>query len=91
MALRRTALKSKFVLERSRLETWAGKLESLSPLGVLVRGYSVTQCAADDAVVTSAAEVRPGDVLRTRLAQGEVLSTVRESTAETDSPGEQPA
>jgi exodeoxyribonuclease VII large subunit len=82
------ALKNKLTLQRSKLETWAGKLESLSPLGVLARGYSVTQRVDDGAVVTSAAQVSPGDMLRTRLAQGEIVSIARETTSSSVSQGE---
>ena len=50
------------------------KLALLSPYSVLERGYSLTT-DAQGAVVRSAAQVKPGDVLHTRLAQGEVVST----------------
>lgn len=76
------ALKHRLTLQRSRLETWAGKLESLSPLGVLARGYSVTQRADDGAVVRSPEQLAAGDLLRTRLAAGEVLSNVLETARE---------
>ncbi|WP_442484692.1 exodeoxyribonuclease VII large subunit [Aeoliella sp. SH292] len=61
-----------------RLANLAGKLESLSPLGVLSRGYSVTQDARTDKVIRSAKQVKPSQLLRTRLEEGEVLSVVQE-------------
>ncbi len=61
-----------------RLATLAGKLESLSPLGVLGRGYSVTRQARTGELVRSASDVQVGDVLATRLAAGEILSRVEE-------------
>ena len=60
----------------SRLENAAAKLKAYSPYGVLDRGYSLTT-AADGSVVRDAKALRPGDVLKTRLAQGEVESVVR--------------
>jgi exodeoxyribonuclease VII large subunit len=61
----------------------AARLESLSPLAVLRRGYSVTQRETDGAVVLSADQLSIGDRIRTRLAAGEVLSHVDELKAAT--------
>ncbi len=65
-------------LDRSRQRTaaLAGRLESLSPLAVLARGYSVTQLAASGEILRDASAVAPGDLLATRLARGQVVSTV---------------
>jgi exodeoxyribonuclease VII large subunit len=73
------SLKHRLQLARGRVEGWAGKLESLSPLGVLSRGYSVTQRADDGTLVTDASTLKPGDLLRTRLAIGEATSRVEEA------------
>ncbi|MEO0531888.1 MAG: exodeoxyribonuclease VII large subunit, partial [Planctomycetota bacterium] len=61
---------------QSRVATIAGKLESLSPLGVLGRGYSLT---TDDAgaIVRSVDDVAVGQTLRTRVADGEIVSSVQ--------------
>lgn len=59
----------------ARVAAVAGRLQSLSPLGVLARGYSLTRTPAGR-VVQDATRVRPGDVLVTRLARGEVVSRV---------------
>lgn len=64
--------------ERQRVSAKAAQLQSLSPLGVLSRGYSLTQRADDGRLVRDAAEVQVGDVLRTRYATGETLSRVEE-------------
>jgi exodeoxyribonuclease VII large subunit len=61
---------------RQRLETGAARLEGLSPLGVLARGYSLTCRVADGAVVRAPPDVRPGDRIVTRLARGQVVSRV---------------
>jgi exodeoxyribonuclease VII large subunit len=57
---------------RDRLAALAGRLEALSPLRVLSRGYSLTQRAADGSVVRKPSDVSPGDRLRIRLAEGEI-------------------
>ena len=51
------------------------QLEALSPLAVLERGYSITMDAGTGTVLTEAVAVSPGQVLRTRLARGTVIST----------------
>ncbi|HEX5137017.1 MAG TPA: exodeoxyribonuclease VII large subunit [Planctomycetota bacterium] len=56
------------------LERAAGRLDALSPLKVLARGYSVTLSGGK--VLTRAADAHPGDELRTILADGEVRSRV---------------
>lgn len=66
-------------LEHARRQTSAltAHLESLSPLGVLARGYSVTM-RENGEVVREASSLVAGDRLRTKLAQGEVISRVVE-------------
>ncbi len=54
---------------RSRVERLAGKLESLSPLAVLSRGYSLTQ-DSQGKVVRSAAALSVGDTVSLRFAEG---------------------
>lgn len=60
---------------RSQLAQLGGKLQTLSPLSVLGRGYSLTTNERG-ALVRSANEVSPGDRLHTRLADGEIVSRV---------------
>ncbi len=50
-------------------------LELVGPASVLARGYSIT-CGPDGAPIRRAEEVRPGDALTTKLAEGTVNSTV---------------
>ncbi|MDA7977721.1 MAG: exodeoxyribonuclease VII large subunit [Pirellulales bacterium] len=59
----------------------AARLETLSPLGVLARGYSVTQ-TLDGRVVTDVADLSPGDKIITRYAQGQTVSQVEEVDSE---------
>jgi exodeoxyribonuclease VII large subunit len=47
----------------------AGRLDALSPLAVLQRGYALAR-RSDGHVVTDAADVQPGDTLEVKLARG---------------------
>jgi exodeoxyribonuclease VII large subunit len=69
------------VVQRARLARQhagaaAGRLESLSPLAVLGRGYSLTQRAADGRVVRAATELSVGEEITTRFAHGRAASRV---------------
>jgi exodeoxyribonuclease VII large subunit len=76
LAARQTrALSNLAQVDRQRLDGLAGKLESLSPLAVLRRGYSVTQ-RSDGSVVRSTEDLTVGEQLKTRLAEGSVMSRV---------------
>ena len=56
----------------------AAKLESLSPLGTLSRGYSLTT-TLDGTMVRDSATVSEGDMIETKLDSGKIISRV-EST-----------
>jgi exodeoxyribonuclease VII large subunit len=62
--------------QEQRLVALSGKLDSLSPLAVLGRGYSLTQDAKSEKLVTSVKQLKTGSEIRTRLAEGSVVSTV---------------
>ena len=51
------------------------KLDNLSPLKVLARGYSVTM--KGNSVIDNAADVAEGDVITSRLHQGTIESIVK--------------
>jgi exodeoxyribonuclease VII large subunit len=59
-----------------RFANLAGKLQSLSPLAVLERGYTITQDAMTGKVIRSAGQLRVGQTLATRFAEGTVTSNV---------------
>ncbi|HLN32620.1 MAG TPA: exodeoxyribonuclease VII large subunit [Gemmataceae bacterium] len=71
---------------RDRLQAQAARLETLSPLNVLARGYSLTRREADETVVRSPEQVRPGDLLLTRLQHGQIRSRVEGSERTFDLP-----
>ncbi|GAA2640736.1 exodeoxyribonuclease VII large subunit [Paractinoplanes durhamensis] len=54
------------------------RLRTLSPKSTLQRGYAIVQ-RADGHVVRAASDVKTDDVLRVRLAEGELHATVKES------------
>ena len=53
-----------------RIQGLAGRLEALSPVAVLSRGYALALRAADGALVTDARDLAPGDAVQVRLARG---------------------
>lgn len=64
--------------ERERLTGFDRQLNLVGPQAVLARGYSVT-IKADGGVVREPTDVRAGDELITRLAEGSVKSVVKGS------------
>jgi exodeoxyribonuclease VII large subunit len=65
---------------RGRMQQMVGRLETLSPLAVLGRGYAV--CWNEDRTVAlrDATTVAPGDRVNVRLARGELECDVRSAT-----------
>jgi exodeoxyribonuclease VII large subunit len=63
---------------RRQTDTAAGRLESLSPLAVLGRGYSLTQRTADGHLIRAASELLAGDRITTRFASGQAVSRVEQ-------------
>ena len=56
----------------ARFRALAGRLENLSPLAVLGRGYAVCWNADKTAIIRSAESVNSGDVVQVTLASGEI-------------------
>ncbi len=69
-------------LEGNRLEGLQGKLDELSPLGVLSRGYSLALKLPGRELLRDAAAVEPGDLVQVRLARGEFRARVEETREE---------
>ena len=70
------AILRRLEVARSQIDSRAGQLDSLSPLAVLSRGYSLTTRLRDGQMVRSASQVAVGELLRTRLSEGTVTSRV---------------
>ncbi|MHC4876733.1 MAG: exodeoxyribonuclease VII large subunit [Planctomycetota bacterium] len=88
------AVRNRVETSRNSIARLADSLNSLSPLGVLARGYSMTfQLDKDDtrgALVTDASDTSTGDRLLTYLNAGRVISRVEEieePTVKQDSQG----
>ena len=56
----------------AQLASAAGRLDTLSPLAVLARGYAVCWNAGRTAVIREATAVAKGDRVRVTLARGEL-------------------
>ena len=69
-------MRSRLKDARSRTDATAARLESLSPLAVLSRGYSLTQRTADGRLIRDAAELHVGEQIITRFARGRAFSRV---------------
>ncbi len=63
------------IQSRHQLALLSEKLDAVSPLATLARGYSVTRTTQGE-LVRQSAQVKPGDTLVTQLMDGEILSTV---------------
>jgi len=74
----RTAFQRRHEQARGRLQELAAALNSLSPLAVLGRGYSLTRTLPEGKVVTDAATLTPGALLRLTFAKGEARVRVEE-------------
>ena len=70
------AMRLAFSTTEARLVKASEKLSLLSPYGVLDRGYALVTDAAG-AVVRDAAQMKPGDAVKVRLARGGIAAEVR--------------
>lgn len=66
----------------AELATVAARLEALSPLAVLGRGYSITRRQGDRAILKDARDVETGQGISVQLSRGELLARVLERTEE---------
>jgi exodeoxyribonuclease VII large subunit len=70
--------------QRERAAMFAARLQDLSPLGILARGYAVCYDESGRRVVRSAREIAPGDVLHLRLNEGSVGCRVEDVRTEVE-------
>jgi len=61
---------------RQRLSGLVAQLETLSPLKVMLRGYSITFKVEDGSLVNEAQAVSQGEEIRTLVSYGEIISVV---------------
>jgi exodeoxyribonuclease VII large subunit len=67
---------------RQKADAATARLESLSPLNVLARGYSLSRREQDQVLVRAADQVRPGERVVTVLRSGQFFSRVEEVRAD---------
>lgn len=72
---------AKLTETRHKLAQQSAKLEALSPLAILSRGYSVAT-GKDGKVLTRAAQSAVGDEISVRLSDGSLTATVTKITGE---------
>lgn len=60
----------------ARVATLSARLEAISPVGVLGRGYSVVQTFPERQVLKDTAAIKQGDAIECRFAKGSVEATV---------------
>jgi exodeoxyribonuclease VII large subunit len=63
---------------RGALARLAGKLESLSPVAVLARGYALVWNEDGTRLIRRAADAAPGDAIRVRVHEGTLHAVVRD-------------
>jgi exodeoxyribonuclease VII large subunit len=72
----RTALGRRQQLATSQTTTLAARLDALSPLAVLGRGYAVCWNEARTSIIRTASAVAPGETVQVTLAEGELTCRV---------------
>lgn len=77
-----SALRRDLERRRSRISALAARLEALSPLGVLARGYSLTFREGEQALIRSSDQVKIGQRVRTRLGRGSIVCRVEATEAD---------
>jgi len=65
--------------KKNRMRSSAALLDSLSPLAVLNRGYSITRRLPDGLILRQSEDVRAGDRIAVRLAQGGLHARITET------------
>ena len=74
----RESVKARAHRERARFSAIAGRLDTLSPLSVLARGYAVCWNEDRTRAIRDAADVAPGDTVHVTLSRGAIAAKVSE-------------
>ncbi len=77
-----TLLRHRLELRGERLRTAALRLDALSPLLTLGRGYAVVRREVDGALVSRVSQVAPGDRLAIRVSDGELTAVAASGAGE---------
>ncbi|MEC8160036.1 MAG: exodeoxyribonuclease VII large subunit, partial [Planctomycetota bacterium] len=73
-----SSIKHCFSLEQRGFQSLGERLEAVSPLGTLQRGYSITTLQGQTHPLNHAQDIKSGDTLVTQLTQGQIVSQVTE-------------
>ncbi len=79
-ALLRT-MQARLARERARLEQLSGKLDALSPVKILERGYALV-FDSNGELVKDAAQLAPGDQISARVSRGTLTAEVKRTRTE---------
>ncbi len=79
------AIDTQLSKSNERLGLFAAQLQSLSPLAVLSRGYSVTS-DSDNKVISSIRDVSADHLITTRISDGRIISRVESTQSDSDEP-----
>lgn len=75
------ALRNRLTNRRHVVERLSGRLEALSPVAILERGYALV-FDGSGTLVKDASQLAPGTEMTARLSKGRVLATVKETIRE---------
>ncbi len=79
-----SSMQHRFSLEKREIRSLAERLEAVSPLGILSRGYSLTTRPNDLKPIDDAAHLKAGETIVTRMRRGKVTSRVVELEYDTE-------
>lgn len=76
--IQRMGMRIKHILEmdEKRLSNIAKRLDSLSPLRILSRGYSITTRVDDGSPIKSVKQLKKGEKIKTTLYEGHIVSVI---------------
>lgn len=70
------AVRRRLTFAHGRIGALAARMDGLSPLAVLGRGYSVTWDASQTHIIRDASTVKPGDEISVTLERGSIRATI---------------
>ena len=73
-----TALNRKLELLKQQLSNTSQTLHAVSPLATLNRGYAIVNEPQSDHIIRTTKQLKTGDSIQTRLAQGHFISKIEE-------------
>ncbi|NOZ37376.1 MAG: exodeoxyribonuclease VII large subunit [Gammaproteobacteria bacterium] len=73
----RQAMQHRLKQNRQRLQHLMHNLDTVSPLATLARGYTITTELDNKHIIRSSQELTVGQQIKTRLANGHIISTIK--------------